>query len=103
MEERFNRQRKDVTGIEEARRLIKASNGISVDLSGLDLEQIPEELYQLNVLHNLNLSANSLKSLPEDFFPFFSEITILPDKFQSIEGTSFQYWVLNKITRTLDL
>eukprot|EP01126_Amoeba_proteus_P053084 TRINITY_DN6456_c0_g1_i12.p1 TRINITY_DN6456_c0_g1~~TRINITY_DN6456_c0_g1_i12.p1 ORF type:complete len:100 (-),score=28.25 TRINITY_DN6456_c0_g1_i12:963-1262(-) len=48
MEERFNRQRKDVTGIEEARRLIKASNGISVDLSGLDLEQIPEELYQLN-------------------------------------------------------
>eukprot|EP01126_Amoeba_proteus_P053087 TRINITY_DN6456_c0_g1_i9.p2 TRINITY_DN6456_c0_g1~~TRINITY_DN6456_c0_g1_i9.p2 ORF type:complete len:238 (-),score=57.44 TRINITY_DN6456_c0_g1_i9:53-766(-) len=74
MEERFNRQRKDVTGIEEARRLIKASNGISVDLSGLDLEQIPEELYQLNVLHNLNLSANSLKSLPEDFFPFFPKL-----------------------------
>jgi len=65
-EERFDTLNKEVTGIEEARRIIKECDGISLDLSGLELDSIPEELYELKFIKTLNLNNNRLKELPKE-------------------------------------
>lgn len=85
------------TRIERARR----SQSIHLDLSFLDLAELPESISQLTQLQTLNLSYNQLTELPESIGQL-SQLRTL--KLSNNELTELPEWLRNlKALRLLDL
>jgi len=78
-EERYSRKARDKTGVEEALRIIEKcrdESSTEIDLSGLELNEIPPAVFELTSLRTLLLYANHISHIP-DSIKSLSELTIL--------------------------
>jgi len=69
LEERYSQKKRDKTGVEEAEKIIqkcKEDLSTELDLSGLELNEIPSSVYELKPLRSLLLFNNNLTHLPDN-------------------------------------
>ena len=61
-----------------------------IDLSGLNLETIPSELYEFSKLESINLSDNKLTSLPDSFklFAYLKKLDLSKNKIKKVNSSS---------------
>jgi len=67
-EERFNEKKREITGIQEANRIIKVCQSdcsTQLDLSGLELDEIPDAVFELTNLRTLLLYNNQITTIPD--------------------------------------
>jgi len=67
-EERFNYIKREITGIQEANRIIEEcehSCSTQLDLSGLQLDEIPDAVFELTNLRTLLLYNNQITTIPD--------------------------------------
>jgi len=68
LEERYSSEKKEKTGAEEAEKIIeKCRNDLKteLDLSGMELNEIPDSVFQLTSIRTLILFNNNLTTIPE--------------------------------------
>jgi DMSO/TMAO reductase YedYZ molybdopterin-dependent catalytic subunit len=89
LEERYSQKKREKTGMEEAEKIIKKCKeefSTELDLSGLELDEIPLSVFELTSLRTLLLYNNNLSSIPENIKSLskLKSISLNSNKFSQI-------------------
>lgn len=103
LEERLDERPRGNVSLET---LLQECDGETLNLSGLGLEEIPKEVFEMTNLSVLYLNSNKLKTLPDELFSLTrlmilginsNEITSIPPSIGNLKGLDELYAANNKI------
>ena len=101
-----------VSPLEERLQKCRESGGKVLDLSNLDLEELPKETFEFSGLENLILSKNPLKQLPKEIAMFGNlrdliadncELDTLPDTIEKLRNLEFLDLANNHLATALEI
>jgi len=114
LEERYSQKKREKTGVEEAEKVIKKCKeefSSELDLSGLELDEIPSSVFELTSLRTLLLYNNNLSSIPSNIKSLnkLSSLSLNSNKFSEIPAevcsiTSLtELWICDNLLTTIPI